>query len=254
MWRRVFFLEAIREGSDERPVGLPTDLGLIAELVVKHQVELVDIDPLMAYLECRVNAHKDQDVRRALYPLKRLAEQTGAAVVVVRHLTKAATGRGLYCGGGSIGILGAARSALVVGRDPGEDGQRVLAVNKSNLGLVPASLSFTLADDPSGVARVEWLGESPRTAAEVLATSGATPEPAPSESRADACAAAIRELLGLFPRPVKELEKALSDRGFSARAIREGRKRAGVRVEFLGFGGAGFWQASLAPEEEAVPG
>jgi hypothetical protein len=32
--------------------------------------------------------HRDQDVRRALAPLKTLAEETGVAMVVVRHLNK----------------------------------------------------------------------------------------------------------------------------------------------------------------------
>ena len=90
---------------------MPGDIDLIAQIVKQHDIALVVIDPLMAYLESRVNAHKDQDVRRALYPLKQLAERHDVAVIIVRHLTKQTASAGLYRGGGSIGIIGAARAA-----------------------------------------------------------------------------------------------------------------------------------------------
>ena len=45
---------------------------------------LVVVDPLMAFLGGDVNSHRDQDVRRALAPLARVAEETGCAVLVLR--------------------------------------------------------------------------------------------------------------------------------------------------------------------------
>jgi len=66
-------------------------------------------------------------VRRALAPLAKLAEETGVAVVVVRHLTQSSGGNPLYRGQGSIGIIGAARSALLVAKHPEDEGLRVLA-------------------------------------------------------------------------------------------------------------------------------
>ena len=56
----------------------------------------------MAFLGEGVNAHRDQDVRRALAPMAKMAERTGAAVLVIRHLNKAPGGNALYRGGGSI--------------------------------------------------------------------------------------------------------------------------------------------------------
>ena len=68
----------------------------------------------MAFLGATANSFRDQDVRRALAPLARLAETLGAAVIIVRHLTKnSAEGNPLYRGGASIGIIGAARSGLL---------------------------------------------------------------------------------------------------------------------------------------------
>ena len=57
--------------------------------------------------------YKDQDVRQILGPLAQLAEELQVAILVIRHLTKAGDHPSIYPGGGSIGIIGAARSALL---------------------------------------------------------------------------------------------------------------------------------------------
>ena len=71
---------------------------------MRHGVALVVIDVLNVYLGADVDGHKDQDVRRALMPLAKLAERTAAAVVVLRHLNKSTGGPAIYRGAGSIGI------------------------------------------------------------------------------------------------------------------------------------------------------
>src|SRR5205823_3007590 len=112
----------------------------------------------MAYLDGEVNSFRDQDVRRCMHRLKALAEKTGAAVLIVRHLNKQSKGPALYRGGGSIGIIGAVRSALLVGRDPADETRRVLASNKCNLAAKPRSLLYTI-EPHEKVSRIVWLGE-----------------------------------------------------------------------------------------------
>src|SRR5215210_2938193 len=111
----------------------------------------------MAFLSGDTNSHRDQDVRRALAPLAALAQRTGAAILIVRHLNKASGGNTLYRGGGSIGIIGAARSGLVVAEDPDDSERRILAHNKQNLCNPAASLVFTVESAPNGAARIAWL-------------------------------------------------------------------------------------------------
>src|SRR5262249_27535834 len=74
---------------------------------------LLVLDPLNAFLPARVATYKDHHIRRALAPLAALAARTGAAVLVIRHLNKSGGQNAKYRGGGSIGIFGAARSALL---------------------------------------------------------------------------------------------------------------------------------------------
>jgi phage N-6-adenine-methyltransferase len=90
-----------------RSVVLPRDRALIEELAAQIGATLVIIDPLMAFVTS--DSSSDQRVRRALTPLKDLAERTDTAIVLVRHLTKRGGVHALYRGGGSIGIVAAAR-------------------------------------------------------------------------------------------------------------------------------------------------
>jgi hypothetical protein len=100
-----------------------------------------------------------------------LADDTGAAVILVRHLRKSREdGPALLQGGGSIGIVGAARSGILVAKDPHNPEARVLASMKMNLGPMPTSLAFELESTPNGSARVVWRGNSLHTAETLLTT------------------------------------------------------------------------------------
>ena len=115
---RILLLQNLETNEGPRPVILPDDLDEVRVAIHRVGAVLVVVDPLMAMLTGAVDAHRDQDVRRALLPLANLAEETGVAIVVVRHLIKGMGSNPLYRGGGSIGIIGAARSGLLVMLDP----------------------------------------------------------------------------------------------------------------------------------------
>src|SRR5258707_9247808 len=77
---QVTALEAVRAVDaetgevTERPVFLPQDTSALCQAIVAHKAVLAVVDPLMAYLDRQVNAHRDQDVRRALRPLAQCAQ------------------------------------------------------------------------------------------------------------------------------------------------------------------------------------
>jgi hypothetical protein len=246
--QRVHGLDAIRTGDAERPPVLPLDLDLIESRVVEHGIRLVVVDPLMAYLAGEIDAHKDSDVRRAMHQLKLLAERTGAAVLVVRHLNKLIGGPALYRGGGSIGIIGAVRSATVVGRDPGNPDHCILAPTKCNLCKMPRALAYT--HEPAGdVSRIAWSGESDLTADDILVHAGPK-----KQSEVERCADALRELLAGGGMESDDLSSALSGMGYSAATQRRARQAARVRTQRVGFGAEGRWVATIPPPaEEPIP-
>lgn len=219
---------AKRDGKPEAPPTLPTDLDQLEIAVRTTSARLVIIDPLMAYLGGEVDAHRDQDVRRALAPLSKLAETTGAAIVIVRHLRKSA-GSAIYRGGGSIGIVGAARSALMAAKDPDDPSARLLAMAKGNLAAPAPTLRWRLVD-AGGVARVEWMG----IAADVSADDLAAPPPAPTpeeRDQVDQAAAALRELLADGAVAAGQAERAVRAHvGCSERTVRRAKDLLGVEA------------------------
>jgi putative DNA primase/helicase len=115
---RVHLIAAIKGKEGERPPVLPIDLKMIEQLILTKRVRLLIVDPFSAFIDGKIDTHKDSDVRRAMHLLKELAERTGVAIVLIQHLNKVNLNIAWYRGGGSIAIVGAARSGLVAAVTP----------------------------------------------------------------------------------------------------------------------------------------
>jgi hypothetical protein len=102
---------------------------------------------MMAFFKPETAANSDQVMRVALAPLAALAARSGASVLLVRQLTKHGGRKALYRGGGSIGIIGAMRTALFLGRCPRQPDRRILAMTKSNIGPTAPALACRLAEE-----------------------------------------------------------------------------------------------------------
>jgi hypothetical protein len=209
------------------PLELPGDLEALEAVVRDVRARLVTVDPLVAFLAGSVNANRDQDVRRALHPVRDMAERTGAAVLVVRHLRKAATETAVQRGGGSIGIIGAARVGLMVARDPADADRRILAVTKSNVGAIPPSIAYRLLpDDALGVAAVAWEGATDHRADDLL--SAPVDRPASKRELAEQL---LQELLADGPRLRSEIEDAAKEADIGWRTMEAAKADLGVWSE-----------------------
>jgi hypothetical protein len=167
----VLLLGTFPDGTDgERLFELPDDVPLLEQAINKMEAALVVIDPLTAFAAKGINLNQDTEARRALSPLKSVAERTGAAIVIVRHLNKQQGGNPLYRGGASIGIIGLARSAMVVGEHPELDGVKVLAPQKLNIAEKPESLTYKLEGTEKGSVRIVYKGATSASAKDVLTT------------------------------------------------------------------------------------
>jgi hypothetical protein len=224
-----------QDGSGQRAPVLPLDVPYIRAAVGRVGAALIIVDPLMAYLAPDVNAHRDADVRRALVPLVQLAEHTGAAVLVVRHLNKGNAPNPLYRGGGSIGIIGAARSGLLVARDPDNADRRVLASTKCNLARLPPALGFALDSAPSGALRIGWTGASSHTAETLLAA----PRDDGDRGELQGAVDVLREILADGPMPAADVQAEARRAGVSAATLR--RAKDGLRVVSRKTGGTWTW-------------
>jgi hypothetical protein len=234
------------QGEERRLPVLPLDVSYLAAAVKRVGALLVVVDPLTAFLGAEVNAHRDTDIRRALFQLVRLAEETGAAVVVIRHLNKLAGNNPLYRGGGSIGIIGAARSGLLVAKDPDNPNRRILAGTKSNLAKLPSSLAFDLTPADNGALRIGWMGESAQTAESLLAV------PKDGEERGAVCDAVevLRTILSAGQRKADDVRREARKAGISERTLARAKSALGVKSRLVGFGRDGEWSWYLpAPDD-----
>ena len=237
--------------GNERQIAIPDDLHVIEAAIERVGALLVVVDPLMAFLPGDVNSHRDQDVRRALAPLARLAERTGAAVVVVRHLNKGTGGNALYRGGGSIGIVGAARSGLLIAKHPEDDGRRVLASIKSNLAAPAPSLVFGLSGTVSGAVRVDWKGESSLDACALLSAPTDPEERSALEEAKDF----IQDILDDGPVAAKDAESEGRQAGIEPRTLKRAKQKLGVVSERQGgIGERGSWYWRLPDGLHAAKG
>jgi len=222
------------DNNRPRPVDLVDDLDDIAGVVRKHGAKLLIVDPLMAFLGTGVDSHRDQDVRRILHRLAVMAEQCRCTIAVIRHLNKTGGTHAVYRGGGSIGIIGAARAGFLIGLDPENDQRRVLAPTKMNVAVLPPALGYQLVpDELRGVARVQWEGPVDRKASDLLvAPSEATGDRLPRDEAKDWLA----DLLADGPVLAVDVQRYARNNNISKRTLERAKGELPVRSRRQGFG------------------
>ena len=211
---------------------LPQGIDVLKKLATKHNVGLIVIDPLNAHLDPKLKIYNDQDMKLVLQQLNKLAQDLNIPIIAVRHLKKAQMGSAIVSGLGSIGIIGSARAAFIVGPDPDGSGDKILACSKMNFGPKPTSLRFQIvsatvkSDDGEDIptSKIEWLGESSYTADDLCKPDKASLSTAVAEA-----VEFLKELLadgGLLPKLVfDEAEEA----GISEATVKRAKKPAGVK-------------------------
>jgi hypothetical protein len=198
-------------------IDLATGIGALERSVVEVSAKLLVIDPLMAFLGSGVDAYRDQDVRRVLSPLRAMAERTGAAVLILRHLNKASGQSAAYRGGGSIGIGAAARAEMLAGRAPRDESLCLLAQIKSTLGKPPPILAYRIVEEPNEMVRLVW--EDAPSGLGVADVLSAPSEPADSSALKDA-EAWLADLLAIGEVASTEVVKRSKAEGISERTLR----------------------------------
>ena len=157
-------------------------------------------------------------------------------MLVIVHLNKGLSVEPLRRVGGSIGIMGAARSALLLARDPGDETRRVLAHFKCNVGSESPSLLYalepTLLPASDGLPSVETvrlveLGESELGHSDLLAPTADEEE----RSALDEATEFLRAELAAGPRPAKAMKREAKDAGIKTETLKRAKKRLGVKSE-----------------------
>ncbi|WP_207636703.1 AAA family ATPase [Desulfurispora thermophila] len=215
--KRVFSLST---GENGEFVTL-ADIETLDAVATQIKPKLIVIDPLQAYLGSNVDMHRANEVRPVLAKLAALAEKHLCAVLCIRHLSKAPTGRAIYRGMGSIDFTAAARSVLLAGVDPQNPHKRAVVQIKSSLASKGIALGYSLSPPFS------WTGESELTKSDLLAS-----EHEPEEKSAlEEAESWLMLALESGPVSTKEIKKMAREAGISEATLRRAKEKLGVKAE-----------------------
>ncbi len=266
---RVRFLHGIKRRRGKRETLFSIDLAehfeAIEEIVRRHRIALVIVDPVMSGFSAGRDTNADNEVRAVLGPFVPLAEKTRAAFLFVTHTNKRAEGSSLDAAIGSRAFTGICRMVLALVKFPvrgGEDGDEpvgppryrsALLQSGGNLGAPRPGLVFEIASRCGNEARaaVEFLEEFNGDADEFRAWLRKQERAAQSAEIDGRQAKCTRAMLEIVERErwieSAALDEALEAQGHNTRAIdrartalvREGRldKRKSGDTWWTGRGG-----------------
>jgi hypothetical protein len=259
--QRIKVLPVVRDGERKLPLLLPRDLPVLRTLLDGGRVKLLVIDPFLSFL--------GGDVTQTLRQLGDLADETGCAILLVRHLARGKVKEPLYRGAGPMAIIAAARSALLLARHPDDPECRVLVPYKNSLGKLAQGRTFTIEEpsrareqaveqpltdvrgpDAPGVhgANVVWGEVCPLTAPQLLA-----PREAADPGELKEATHLLEEMLASGPVEVVQARQEASKLGITDWALRKAKEVLGLRSMRQGFGPFGIWHW-LRPQEEGDRG
>lgn len=212
----------------------PLDIANLTALIREHDVTLIIFDPLISRLGAK-DTHRDAEVRQALEPIAEMLAQTRASAVGLIHVTKVNTTVILDKIMGSKAFTAVARSVSVVMRHPADDGVRLFATPKNNVGRddlptltyrVESVPVETTEDGTADTGRVAWGADSDLTLTDAMAGDG--------PGGGEALAEAVDWLADHLDRVGRELsadvKKAARKEEISAMTLARARLRLGVNV------------------------
>lgn len=87
-----------RRSGVREDITIPEDVSGLQRVIEDLEAGLLIIDPLMSHLSSSLDANSDKEVKHALRPLSRMAQETGCAVLAVHHFSKD-TSKGAFLSG-----------------------------------------------------------------------------------------------------------------------------------------------------------
>jgi putative DNA primase/helicase len=244
---RLFEFVGVRTGKHLLPLSSAFDFDRLEEAIRETKAALVVIDPLMAFLG-KANSSKDQEVREGfLSPLARIAAATGAAVLILNHLRKG-EGSAIQRCAGSVGIVGAARSVLLLSKEPDNEGHCILAGVKSNLGpLAPSQRLQLVSSTIPGASLLLWRGDATHTADSLTSV----PDKPEEKGLLDEATEVLRQILSAGKQSSAEAKRQARAQGVAEKTLWRAKLRLGVKATKEG-SGPWYWILPAEPSNPAT--
>ena len=195
--------------EDDKPLSLNDDR--LESAIREANAKVLILDPIQAYLGDS-DMVRANDIRPLMNNLCKVAERTGCAILLIGHLNKKDGGKELYRTLGSIDIVAAARSILMVKKpDENDESLRKIVHVKSNLAPKGKSLVFSLENnnlvnwaEAEGVENVEF-------------------------NMQQLCQQALKELIGVNGINSVDCYSSMEEKGFSRRTVERAKSELGIK-------------------------
>jgi len=239
---------ATPEGVDTS-LSLPKDLVGLEQRVREVNAALILLDPLMSRLDATLDTHRDAEVRLALEPLVRVADNTQAAIVGLIHVNKSQSTDPLTLLMASRAFAAVARAVLFVMTDPDDESTRLLGQPKNNLGRTDLpTLTFRIegahvADTDEGAVwtgHVVWQGDRAETIREVLESAGEGTEARTATGEAADWLTDWLTSVGGTDESAR-IKEAGRKAGHSQSSLKRARTRIGATTDSHGFPRQTYW-------------
>ena len=205
----------------------------LAALCRVYRPALLVFDPIQSYLGQGVQMNRAEQVRPLLDHLGALAKELDMAVLLISHMSKPGPG---VCSAldrllGSSDFRNAARSILIVGRDPDDPDTRVFAHAKNSLGIPGQSQKYHIC--PGGT--VAYDGPCDLTADRIIQESGAAQRTAHPAATLNAAVEALDKQLGFMGWvEYAEVVRLCAQHGFSERTMRRAKTAMELKTAYAG--------------------
>ena len=205
----------------------------LAALCRVYRPALLVFDPIQSYLGQGVQMNRAEQVRPLLDSLSALAKELDMAVLLISHMSKPGPGA---CSAldrllGSSDFRNAARSILIVGRDPDDPDTRVFAHAKNSLGIPGQSQKYHIC--PGGT--VAYDGPWDLTADRIIQESGTAQRTAHPAATLNAAVEALDKQLGFMGWvEYAEVVRLCAQHGFSERTMRRAKTAMELKTAYAG--------------------
>ncbi len=200
----------------------------------RHRPLLLIIDPIVAYIGGNVDLHRANETRPLFRELAEIASSYKCAIVIVRHLTKSGNENATYRGIGSIDIIAAVRSALLVDKDL-DDPRNLRAVlhHKANLSHQGRTLLYQIERVKKRPgSRFRWKGFAAYDISEFMQRR--QKRRGASDDKRKTAVELLKQLMAKGPLPATELATIAEAAGVKSRTLARAKKELGVKSERKG--------------------
>jgi len=245
----------VYRSADGLMFDLERDLEELRRKCIAQKIGVMVFDTLQTFLGERTDANSPAKVKKALWPLAAMLEQTGRTVLAIEHLNKNAKAAAHHRFSGSQAFVNVARAAFLVGRD--EDGSNFIGQTKNNYGPLDRSafrFNVETAEVADGVtASLVTYPEDAKTDRsinEVIERDERVAAGGMHATKRKAAELFLRNFLKDGPRAFKEVLEAAQQVGIAERTLKNAAEFLCVQKEKTGAAGAPWtWRLPTAQEE-----